>query len=552
MGEFVAAGAVGLWAVRPFAEGRVEHRGRPVARVAPCLAVAGAYWAYDSLEEQCVAFLEEVFRLSGVPTHTFVEPMRYDAIKVAVRTPGRCVVLEGPSGIGKTTTISRVLEQLGKADDIVQLSARRKDDLTYIEALPEMGQIGTVVVDDFHRLSDTLKERLSDYMKVIADTGDARSQLILIGINKAGDQLIRFAHDLGMRIDIFKMEANPVEKIEELISRGEEVLNITIRDKGGIAERAQGSFHIAQVLCHNLCIEAGVTETQGETKNIDFAVDVVIERVMADLMRQFQAPAIAFASGSKIRREGRAPYLHILKWLSESDDWSLDLQEAIRAHPEHKGSIGQVIEKGHLETLLRDKREIIGSHFHYQSATRVLSVEDPKLIFYLRNIVWRQFSRNVGFSANYFKGTYDFALSFAGADRAAARRLFELLSEREVAVFYDENEQHRIIARDVEEYLASVYRTEAAYVVPLLSKNYPNRIWTKFESDQFRSRFGEESVIPIRYRDAEPGFFSEEQRYGSLSFDPSIDPEPQLKNIADTLCRRIEEDRAKEGAAAEV
>lgn len=498
-----------------------------------------------------MALIEEVFRLSGVPTHTFVEPTRYDAIKVAVRTPGRCVVLEGPSGIGKTTTVSRVIEQLGKAEHILQLSARRKDDLSYIEALTEMDRIGTVIVDDFHRLSDELKERLSDYMKVLADTGDAHSQLILIGINKAGDQLIRFAHDLGMRIDIYKMEANPVEKIEELITKGESVLNVKIRDKRGIAERSQGSFHIAQVLCHNICLEAGVSETQPETITIDFSVDVVIERVMADLTRQFQKPAIAFASGSKIRREGRAPYLHILKWLSESDDWSLDLYEAIRAHPEHKGSIGQVIEKGHLETLLREKQDVIGSHFHYQAATRVLSVEDPKLIFYLRNIVWRQFSRNVGFTANYFKGAYDFALSFAGADRPAAKRLFELLSEREVTVFYDENEQHRIIARDIEEYLASIYRTEAAYVVPLLSKHYPSRIWTKFESDQFKSRFGKESVISIRYKDVERGFFSEEQRYGSMSFDPTADLDSQLEHIANTLCRRIEEDRAQEERAVQ-
>lgn len=54
-----------------------------------------------------MALLEEVFRLSGMPTYTFVEPMRYEEIKVAVRTPGRCIVVEGPSGIGKTTTITK-------------------------------------------------------------------------------------------------------------------------------------------------------------------------------------------------------------------------------------------------------------------------------------------------------------------------------------------------------------------------------------------------------------------------------------------------------------
>lgn len=326
-----------------------------------------------------MANLEDVFRLSGVPTYTFVEPIRYDAIRVALRTPGRCVVLEGPSGIGKTTTVTRVMEHLGRGSGILSLSARRKDDIDLIHALPSMDKIGTVIVDDFHRLNDALKASLSDYMKVLADTSDAHSQLILIGINKAGDQLIKFAHDLGMRVDVFKMEANPPEKIEELITKGEEALNVTIRDKASIALRAQGSFHIAQVLCHQICIEAGVTETQSEPLTIEYAADVVVERIMADLERQFQTPAIEFARGTKIRREGRAPYLHILKWLSESGDWSLEVQDAMRANPGHKGSVGQVLEKGHLETLLREKDEILGQHFHYEPSTQVLSVEDPKL-----------------------------------------------------------------------------------------------------------------------------------------------------------------------------
>ena len=496
-----------------------------------------------------MALLEEVFRLSGVPTFTFVEPVRYDAIKVAVRTSGRCIVLEGPSGIGKTTTITRVVEQLGKASGILALSARRKDDLALIEALPSIDRIGTVIVDDFHRLDDALKASLSDYMKILADTGDAHSQLILIGINKAGDQLIRFAHDLGMRIDIFKMETNPTERLEELIRKGEEALNVQFRDKAAIAERAQGSFHIAQVLCHEICIEAGVTESQTSTKAIECSVDAVVERIMVELGRQFMTTAIEFARGSKIRREGRAPYLHILKWLSESEDWSLDLEEAKRAHPELKGSIGQVLEKGHLATLLREKSATLDPHFHYEPSTRVLSVEDPKLIFFLRNLVWRQFSNSVGFKANYFKGDYDIALSFAGPDRSVAQRLFEILAEREVSVFYDHNEQHRIIARDIEAYLAPIYRSAADYVVALLSTSYPTRIWTKFESDQFKARFGSETVIAIRYTDVKPGFFSNDQSHGGLSFDPLKDHEIQLQEIAETICRRLQEDRQQEDAA---
>ncbi len=388
-------------------------------------------------------------------------------------------------------------------------------------------------------------------MKVLADSETTTSKLVLIGINKAGQQLVKFAHDLGLRLDIFKLEANPQEAIEKLIQKGEEALNVVIPGHEDIAARAQGSFQIAQLLCHKLCILDRVTESQGSAKGITTSINVAVEDVMSDLGRQFKEAAILFARGSKIRREGRAPYLHILRWLSESDDWSLDLSDAINSHPGMKGSVGQVMEKGWLEALLADseKRDVLSPYFHYEPSTTVLSVEDPKLIFYLRNVIWRVFTRQVGYEADYFRGRYDFELSFAGADRDLAKAIYDVLAAREVECFYDENEQHRIVAQNVEDYLAPIYRSEAAYVVVVQSAEYPKRIWTKFESDQFRERFGTGAIIPIRFTDLQPGFFSDDAKYGGLPFDPSKDAEPQVQRIVDTLARRLVEDRETAKAA---
>ena len=46
-----------------------------------------------------MAFLQDVFKDSGVPTYTFVEPNEYIKIVVTLSTKGRCLVVEGPSGI---------------------------------------------------------------------------------------------------------------------------------------------------------------------------------------------------------------------------------------------------------------------------------------------------------------------------------------------------------------------------------------------------------------------------------------------------------------------
>ena len=415
-----------------------------------------------------------------------------------------------------------------------------------------MGDIGTVIVDDFHRLSDQTKAKLSDFMKVLADSETPTSKLVLIGINKAGHQLVKFAHDLGLRIDVFRLEANPIELLEQVVSLGEAALNITIFEKAAVAARAQGSFQLVQLLCHKVCVLDKVTETQDSLKPINTSINVAMEDVIFDLARQFKDAAVTFARGSRLRKEGRAPYLHILRWLSDSEEWSLDLTEAMNAHPDMKGSISQVIEKGWLSVLLSDpeKADILNPYFHFEQSTGILSVEDPKLIFYLKNIIWRVFSEQVGYKASYFKGRYDFALSFAGADRALAKRLHEILTEREVPTFYDENEQHRIISQNLEDYLAPIYRSEASYVIVLQSPDYPTRIWTKFESDNFRERFGKNEVIPIRFSTVVPGFFSEDAKYGGLMFDPAGDLEAQAVAIVHQLCARLIEDRAKSEVAA--
>ena len=487
--------------------------------------------------------LEEVFKVSGVPTITFVEPADYDALKVSIRTPGRCSVIEGPSGIGKTSSVIKILQELGMDSRATQLSGRKPGDVSLIEALPTLGDIGIVIVDDFHRLPVPTKGAIAQFMKTLADEEHQGSKLVVIGINKAGDHLVTFGHDIGLRIDVFKMEANPDNKIEELINKGEQALHVAFTDKENFVDRSIGSFQIAQILCHAQCIKNQIFETASAFKPLNTSVEVIVDDVIQDLRRIFSKPTISFACGSKLRREGRAPYLHILRWLADESDWSLDLRQAVRVRPEHRGSVGQVVEKGYLATLLDDKNEVLRDFFHFDTDTSVISVEDPRLIFYLKNLNWRAFAREVGFSSQDFKGRYDFALSFAGEERSIAHRLCEILTEREISIFYDENEQHRILAENIEDYLAPIYRTEAAYVVPLLSKHFPRKIWTKFESDNFKHRFGDGAVIPIRFTDAAEGFFSSASGYGGLPFDSMKEVEPQLLTIADTLAKRLAEDR---------
>jgi hypothetical protein len=476
-----------------------------------------------------------------VGRRTFVEPVgsRY------VRTPGRAVVVEGPSGIGKTTSVNRVLEELGTKDAALWLSARRRQDVDVISELPEMGDVGLVVIDDFHKLTSDVKARLADYVKRLADEESVGSKVVVIGINRAGEALLKFASDLAGRIDTFRLESNPEERVRELIAKGETALGIEIGIKDHLVEESRGSFHIAQMLCYELCLLCGLTQQTSQVRQITTSAELLKQKVQEDLFRVFGDRAKLFASGGKLRREGRAPYLYLLYWLGTEDQWALQLDEMVRKYPDHKGSVGQIMDKGFLAQHLERNAEL-GELIHFDSETHVLSVEDPKFVFFLKNLLWSKFAQQVGYHLVQFRGRYDFALSFAGADRDIAEALFNRLQECEVSVFYDFNEQHRIIAAYVEDYLAPIYSSEATYVVAVLGPDYPRRIWTKFESEQFKHRFGDKAIIPVWCSTTSPSAFDVAGEIGGLVFDRAGDFASEVERIADILCARLREDRIAE------
>ena len=379
-------------------------------------------------------------------------------------------------------------------------------------------------------------------MKVLADEGSADSKVIVIGINQAGKALIDFADDLTNRLETIPFEANPDRRVDEILRLGEAALNVDLNIRDEIVEAANGSFYLAQMLAYHTCLDAGVLTTRASRIQTTISFPEVKARVFETLSRRFQARTQEFAKGSRLRREGRAPYLHLLYWLGTSDEWTLSLDKAQVRYPDFKGSLTQIIEKDYLVSLLSTVPQI-GEVVHYEERNHLLTVEDPQFVFYLRNIAWDRFAQDVGYLGINFPSRYDFALSFAGSERRIAEAFFANLSDREVEVFYDKNEQHRILAEDVEDYLRPIYQSDAQFVVVLLSKEYPKRIWTKFESQQFKDRFKKGGVIPIWFSDAPQGIFDESSRVGGMTYDVDGDMHTQIATMCETLAKRMTDSR---------
>jgi hypothetical protein len=331
--------------------------------------------------------LEEVFKRSGLPTYTFIEPAEYNHLKVALRTPGRGVVVEGPSGIGKTTAVRKAASEMGLDHLTQMLSGRNPVDREIIADLPSVSNAGLAVIDDFHRLDESTKDQIANYLKQLADSEDSSTKVVLIGINKAGDTLINSAPDLNNRIDTIHFEVNDLDKVKQLIKKGEEALNVKIEFADHLARDASGSFHMAQILCHELCLRSDISERSDVPIRLETSVESIKARVLDELSRTFKSRAIEFARGRRFRREGRAPYLHLLDFLRESNEWTCSIDQLLASNPSIRGSLGQVVDKGHLRDFLNENHAL-RDLFHYDSVTRVLAVEDPKVMYFLRNLLW--------------------------------------------------------------------------------------------------------------------------------------------------------------------
>ena len=515
-----------VWLSRPWLEILyASHQGR---------SLGGAKITMPNLK------LEAVFESSGIPTYTFVQPVEYNRVLAALRT-GRCpIVVEGPPGIGKTTALVKALDQLHLHQDALWLNAKKHLDQYLIADPSAWPSPGLVIIDDFHWLGSCIQQIIADHLKTLANAERDGTTLIIVGSTGAGESLGDLASNLNHWIDIIKFEPNPDDRVLELVERGERALNIRFNMKADIVAAASGSFCLAQILCRQACLATQITETQPQLVEISISFQAVIHRFMADVADRFRKQAAKFAAGPRLRREGRAVYLHFLKWLAEANEWAISLHREVAKHPEHHGSATQLITKGHLRRFL-DKNPDLRAVLRYQPFTTILTAEDPQFVLFLRNLDWNKVAEQVGFLNIQFRSRYDFTLSFADPDEPFAKRLFELLSESELEVFYDHNELSPILTENVEGYLASICVSEATHIVVLLGPEYPKRIWASFESDRFRAQFGDHVVIPIWFTTAARGQFDESTRVEDMTFDPQHNQEEQLQEIVELLLNKIAE-----------
>lgn len=490
-------------------------------------------------------YVEDVFKDTGIPTFTFVESKEYMRTKVALRTQGKGVIIEGPSGIGKTSCVKKIIENLGDIKPRF-LSPLKPSEMQIINKIIECpDNAGTVIIDDFHRLDEYTKHQFANILKTGADESRSDFKFILIGINQAGDSLINLNREVNNRISTIKFERNPEEKIRELITKGEDVLNVKFKDKEEIIKKSAGSFHVAQMLCQRMCIESGIDQRQTDTFEVSLSLESVVTSLVQEMDVAYGEGIKTFARGNRNRTGGNRPYYRLVSFLSTSPAGTINMNDIKRQHPELKGSIVQITDKKNslgksYLTQLIEKHDSIKGMFYYDTVSNTLTIEDPKVLFFLRNKDMVALASECGFDLRKKTYNYDYAISFAGEKREYAEDLAQELKNIGLTVFYDHDHVAEILGVDVGRYLEPFYASDSQYIVVFLDEFYPRKLWTSFETEKFIHRFGDNAVIPVVFDDFQIDSTSIYYLKGHYDFKTTEDADTQIKELAEMLLKKAE------------
>lgn len=345
------------------------------------------------VESLTIYSLVDVFKYPGVPDVTFVEPDKFYSLKLAIKQPGLGIVIEGPSGIGKTTALRKAIEQLqsdGQLGELEILSARKREDVQRIKCIEQWHQ-GTLAIDDFHRLEDSIRSHVADYLKDIADRENP-GKLVVVGIPGTGKSLVEISFDLATRIRTFKLGKVKDEIILNMINKGESALNIFFDRKTEIMLASGGSLNIAQMLCSNLAAQSGIDETQSKPKIVNSSLETTISDVMEQLAPKFEDMVHCFAS---LDGHAEKTCIGLLEELAQAENGFLSLLQLKDRRFDLSAGIERFITKDYMGQL-RERFPVYERYLYYNQKSLALVIDDPQLTFYLLRTSASRLANNVG------------------------------------------------------------------------------------------------------------------------------------------------------------
>ncbi|MEL6344982.1 MAG: metallophosphoesterase [Myxococcota bacterium] len=373
-------------------------------------------WDIDGLDDSATSFpvseivtrpdrmpVNKVFRITGYPPINFVEPKQMAEIRMELEEFGPGLVVDGASGVGKTTTILHVLADILKTSPlnvtnhsrVIWIRGKSTGDRLRLQKILDRGDRelqGYLVIDDFHNLPQEMKSEVSNLVKLVADES-SNAKIVLIGINPVGASLVNAATDVTGRFTPINMNRQPNDKIRELIEKGERAVNVRFQHIDQIVASSRHSFFTAQMMCRHILRMEGIKNSLEETRRVVTSPTEVADRVHDQLKLKYQNRLLRFANFDRSSPPGGAT-LVLLWMLAQNTRDGVTVQNARFRYPMLQDGFQWLLESN-LATLFDTNPEIRELLFYNRHTSR-LSLEDPQLDYYLNTLSWSAFARDSG------------------------------------------------------------------------------------------------------------------------------------------------------------
>jgi len=193
------------------------------------------------------------------------------------------------------------------------------------------------VLEDFHKIDESEKDKLSQLMKVFMDLADEYPDLkiIALGAVDTARQVVDYDPEMRNRVAEIQVSLMTEEEIEAIIAKGEKALNINFgKDiRRVISRHTNGLASVCHHLCLNMCNAAGINETVGgepfelTRQHCENAVKTYVEEASDSIKSAFDK---AFKKRRKTQYDNASLILQALSGLGELGGARTDIHRRIQ------------------------------------------------------------------------------------------------------------------------------------------------------------------------------------------------------------------------------
>ncbi|QLQ24254.1 MAG: AAA family ATPase [Dechloromonas sp.] len=191
------------------------------------------------------------------------------------------------------------------------------------------------VLEDFHKVDEAERSKLSQLMKVFMDLSDEYPELkiIALGAVDTARQVVDYDPEMRYRISEVHVDLMTAKEIEAVIEKGEQALNVVFPPeiKALIARYSTGLASVCHHICLNMCDVAGIKQTMSDSikmskEHFESAIKVHVEEASDSIRSAFDK---ALKQHRKTRYDNATMILKALSSFKERGASRVDIHNRV-------------------------------------------------------------------------------------------------------------------------------------------------------------------------------------------------------------------------------